>query len=109
MIRADGEDVSVVTVEALDDRGRQVPVADDLIRFDLHGNGMIIGVGNGDPSSHEADKYLSGQYQRHLFNGVCQVIVQSSKEPGAIALRAFSGGLKPATIEVRSEPSPSRR
>ncbi len=51
-IHADGEDVSVLTVQALDAKGRAVPVADNLVHFDLEGNGKIIGVGNGDPSSH---------------------------------------------------------
>jgi len=57
-INADGEDVSVFTVAAIDAQGRVVPVAVDLIRFELSGPGKIIGVGNGDPSCHEPDVYL---------------------------------------------------
>ena len=57
-INADGEDVSVVTVSVTDDHGRVVPVASDKIHFDLTGPGKILGVGNGDPSSHEPDTYL---------------------------------------------------
>jgi len=93
-INADGEDVSVITVTALDSHGREVPIADNLIKFEVSGNGKIIGVGNGDPSSHEADKYLDGNYQRSLFNGKCQVIVQSNKEKGTITLKAASENLK---------------
>jgi beta-galactosidase len=104
-IRADGEDVSVVTVSALDDQGREVPIADNLVHFDLQGKGKIIGVGNGDPSSHEPDKYLDGKYQRSLFNGLCQVIVQSEKEAGAIELTASSSGLTTATITINSVPA----
>jgi hypothetical protein len=36
------------------------------------GRVKIIGVGNGDPSSHEPDKIFDGVWQRHLFNGKCQ-------------------------------------
>lgn len=59
VINADGEDVSVVTVEVVDAKGRVVPVADNLIDFDLDGPGRIIGVGNGDPSCHEPDVYVA--------------------------------------------------
>jgi beta-galactosidase len=108
LIRADGEDVTVVTVIALDGKGREVPVADNLIRFDVTGKGKIIGVGNGDPSSHEPDKYLGGQYQRRLFNGKCQIIVQSVKEAGTLELRASSDGLKEGSITVKAEMVPLR-
>lgn len=57
-INADGEDVSVVTVKVVDSLGRLVPTANSGIIFGLQGPGKIIGVGNGDPSSHEPDKYL---------------------------------------------------
>lgn len=58
-INPDGEDLSMITVAITDAQGRVVPVADNLIKFKLSGNGKIIGVGNGDPSSHEPDVYLS--------------------------------------------------
>jgi beta-galactosidase len=57
-IQADGEDVSVVTVRVLDKQGRPVPTAGNQVRFSLEGPGHIIGVGNGDPSCHEPDRYL---------------------------------------------------
>ncbi|HTL69354.1 MAG TPA: beta-galactosidase GalA [Lacunisphaera sp.] len=57
-VRADGEDVAVFTVEALDAAGRVVPVAQNLVRFALAGGGRIIGVGNGDPSCHEPDTFI---------------------------------------------------
>jgi beta-galactosidase len=55
---ANGTSVDVLTVRALDAQGRAVPVADNLVSFTLSGPGKIIGVGNGDPASHEADKYV---------------------------------------------------
>ena len=57
-INADGEDVSMFTVAVTDAQGRVVPVATDLIHFELSGPGKILGVGNGDPSCHEPDVYL---------------------------------------------------
>jgi beta-galactosidase len=58
VIHADGEDLSIITVAVQDTRGRTVPVAENLINFELSGPGKTIGVGNGDPSSHEPDVYL---------------------------------------------------
>ena len=57
-INADGEDVSVFTVSALDAQGRAVPVAQNKINFAIEGPGKILGVGNGDPSSHEPDTFI---------------------------------------------------
>jgi beta-galactosidase len=57
-IAADGEDVSVFKVSVGDAQGRTVPVANNLIHFELSGPGKIIGVGNGDPACHEPDVYL---------------------------------------------------
>jgi len=93
-INADGEDVSIVTVTAVDAQGREVPTAANLLKFELSGPGKIIGVGNGDPSSHEPDKYLTGNYSRSLFNGKCQVIVQSTKTNGEIKLIASGSNLE---------------
>jgi beta-galactosidase len=56
---ADGEDVAMVTVSVVDERGRVVPTAGNEITFKLDGPGRIIGVGNGDPSSHEPDQFVT--------------------------------------------------
>ena len=65
-INADGEDVSVFTVSALDAQGRTVPVAQNQIHFLAEGAGNIIGVGNGDPSSHEPDVYVPTAPSRNI-------------------------------------------
>jgi beta-galactosidase len=57
-IQADGEDVSVIAVRVNDSQGRTVPTAANRVTFSVRGPGRIIGVGNGDPGSHEADRYV---------------------------------------------------
>ena len=57
-ITADGKDVSVFTVSAVDAKGLPVPVATNLVHFGLKGAGKILGVGNGDPSCHEPDTFV---------------------------------------------------
>ncbi len=107
-INADGEDLSIITVTALDKKGREVPDASNFIRFEVEGEGKIIGVGNGDPSCHEPDKHLDGNYSRSLFSGKCQVIIQSSKMPGTIKVKAFSDGLESGSTVINSNPAPVR-
>ncbi|HTP79189.1 MAG TPA: beta-galactosidase GalA [Bacteroidota bacterium] len=107
-VLADGEDVAVVTVSCCDAEAREVPDASNEILFDVDGPGKIIGVGNGDPSSHEPDKYLDGGYRRHLFNGKCQVIVQTVKRDGTITLRARADGLTGASVAVKVKPATPR-
>ena len=56
IINADGTDVAVYTVSVHDAQGRAVPTAANPIKFEVTG-GRIIGVGNGDPVSHEPDQF----------------------------------------------------
>ena len=103
-INADGQDVTIISVSVLDSEGREVPTAENLIHFEVEGNGKIIGVGNGNPSSHEPDKYLDGNYKRKLFSGKCEVIVQSTLTPGEIKLKATGNRLTEANLVIKSIP-----
>lgn len=107
-IYADGEDVAILTVQALDKQGRPVPTADNLIHFKVSGEGALIGVGNGNPNSQESDK----KPMRSLFNGLAQVILQSTKNAGSIQITAEGGGpglasaqLTVTTKQVQLRPS----
>src|SRR2546421_1658347 len=79
-IPADGDFSLPITVFALDAADTRVPDADALVSFALTGPARILGVGNGDPTCHEPDK----SHQRSLFNGLAQVIVQTTMTPGEI-------------------------
>ena len=97
---ADGKDATVMNVSVVDKDGKEVPTADNLIKFFIEGDGKIIGVGNGDPSSHEPDKCMEGAWQRSLFNGKCQVIVQAGKTPGVIKFAAKANGLFTGSTDI---------
>lgn len=101
-ILADGKDATVLNITVLDREGREVPDADNLIRFSIEGDGKIIGVGNGDPSSHEPDKCADGAWQRTLFNGKCQVIIQSGTKPGMVKFDAKATGLWPGGTDIQT-------
>jgi beta-galactosidase len=95
-VKADGQDLAVAFIEVLDERGRLVPIAKNLIQFEISGEGAILGVGNGDPSCHEPDKAS----QRSAFNGLCMAIVQSTGARGTIYITARSADLKEAHLEL---------
>jgi beta-galactosidase len=97
-IAADGEDLAILRVETVDRDGRSVPVANNLIRFKVSGEGLLIGLGNGDPNCRESDKGS----QRSLFSGLAQVIVQSKKNPGFLVIEATSEGLESATLSIET-------
>jgi len=97
-LTADNADLAVVTVEIVDAQGRVVPVADNQVSFTLTGPAKLIGVGNGDPSSHEPDK----ADRRSAFNGLAQAIVQTTTTGGTVILRAESPGLKTSSITLTS-------
>jgi beta-galactosidase len=98
-LASDNADLAVVTVEIVDAQGRVVPVAGDKVNFTLTGPAKLIGVGNGDPSSHEPDQATS----RSAFNGLAQALVQTTHTGGEIVLQAESPGLQPARLTLQSE------
>ncbi len=98
-IRADGEDLSFITVKVLDKDGNLVPDASQLIKFNLSDNASIAGVDNGNSVDHDSFKAK----ERKAFNGMCLVVIQSKKKKGDIKLTASADGLQPATINLDAE------
>ena len=103
-LTSDGQDANVFNISVVDKQGREVPDADNLIHFAVSGDVRIIGVANGDPSSHEPDKYTGAEWQRSLFNGKCQVIVQSKQGSSSdtITFSATGAGLQMASVQVQA-------
>lgn len=97
---ADGKDVAVVNICVVDKDGDPVPDADNMIRFVIEGDAKIIGVGNGDPSSHEPDKCADGAWQRSLFGGKAQLLVQAGTKPGLIHLEAHAAGMYKGSTDI---------
>lgn len=96
-LAADGEDVAPVKVEVIDDHGRVVPTADNLVTIQVAGAGAVAGVGNGNPSDHDPDQANN----RHAFHGLCMVLVRAGIEPGGIEVTVTSPGLKPSRLNLR--------
>ena len=94
VITADGKDLSYIHYEIVDSDGNVVPTANNLVHFNLHGQGQIVGVDNGEQASRERYKaQADGTWQRRAFNGKGVVIVKSTEKEGKFTLYADSAGL----------------
>ena len=95
-IKNDGKDTVVVNVAVVDKKGVVVPYANDLVKFDVIGDGFIRGVGNGDPNSHESDIAP----ERHAYCGLCQALVTSTLGAKSISLHIHADRLVDETITL---------
>jgi beta-galactosidase len=99
-IKADNHDVSQVTVEIVDEKGRVIPAANNEIIFSVSDNGKIIGACNGDPACHVPES----QTTYPAFSGLLMVYVQSGFEAGVITLKAEAAGLEAAEAIIEAKP-----
>lgn len=95
-LRADGQDLSYVTVELVDARGVRHPKAENLVSFALEGAGTVVAVGNANPVSTESYQ----RPQRKAWQGKALVVVKAARRPGRITLRVTAQGLPQALIMI---------
>jgi len=98
-IKADGADLSFITVKITDQNGLMVPRSKNLIHFEIEGAGEIVATDNGDPT--DLNSFQSKR--RKAFNAMALVIVRSVKgKGGKIKIKALSDNLKGAEITISS-------
>ena len=88
--QADGMDLQHVRIEAVDKKGRRVPMAQDELTFSVEGDARIVAVTNGDNNSEE----LNVQDHRRLWNGSAMVILRSGQSPSKVQLKVSSPAFK---------------
>jgi len=98
-IAADGQDVCHIEARVVDANGLVHPYAENLIEFDVKGEGRLIGVDNGDVADHfdYKGKKVSAR------GGKCLAIVQSTRERGQIVVQAKSSDLKAAEARISTK------
>ncbi|MFA9390771.1 MAG: beta-galactosidase GalA [Prolixibacteraceae bacterium] len=80
-LKADGEDLLIFSVSTVDKKGRHVPTANNLVAFELDGPAKIIGVGNGDPTCLEPDKYIDQVSAIKIENMKARVVENGEGRP----------------------------
>lgn len=98
-IKADGQDLSYITVELLDEKGNRNPKSENLVKFEAEGPGTIVGIGNANPVSTESNQAS----ERKAWQGRCLVILKSEHQQGKITLKAKAEGMKQADIVIDSK------
>lgn len=97
-IKANNQDLSFITVVILDENNIVVPYADNLVNFELKGEGKIVAVGNGNPISLESFQ----QPHRKAYEGKCLLIIKSTNQEGEIKIHAESQSLLSDNLAVRT-------
>lgn len=95
MLKANGEDLSYVLVEAYDKDGNLCPLANNKIEISLEGKGHIAGVDNGNPQSFESfkSKFVN------LFYGKAMIIFGADHHKGKTKITVKTDGLiKDSTV-----------
>lgn len=97
-IKADGKDLSYVTVSVVDKNGVPCPTLTNQLQFKVKGKGKYRAACNGDATSLEQFHLPTMK----LFSGKLVVTVQSLKEAGNMELTVTGKGLKTATLSINS-------
>jgi beta-galactosidase len=99
-IKANKNDLAHINVEIIDDAGNVVPNVDDtVIKYQISGNGSLIGLGNANPR----DMSSFQKPEKKVFQGKGLVIVRPTEKAGDIKIIAQAEGLKEAVLTVKTQ------
>ncbi|TCO91235.1 beta-galactosidase [Bacteroides heparinolyticus] len=102
--RADKRDVAVIRVELQDKKKRFVPTACDELAITVAGPVRILGVGNGDPAYQDAERPMDASartFQVKAFNGLAQILLQSTGEAGEAVLTVGAEHIPAASFVLK--------
>lgn len=97
-LKNDWNDVAFVTVTVTDANGVIVPSADNTIKFDIKGAGILAAVDSDDNRSHE----LFQATTRRVWQGTCFAILKANAAKGNITLTASADGLPSQSITIQA-------
>ncbi len=97
-IKADGEDMTFITVSILDKDGNLVPDADQQLSVSVTGAATFKGICNGDATSLE----VFTRPTMKAFHGQLVIGIQSNGQQGTATVKVTAKGLKPATVTLNA-------
>lgn len=98
MLRADGQDLAFVTIEALDRRGVWQPLATPRVSVRVEGAGALAGLGSGDLTS--MDSYAGGE--RTLYQGRALAVVRTTEQAGKITVTVSAPGFETVKLTLKT-------
>jgi beta-galactosidase len=98
-IKAGGKDLSFVTIEILDKDGNLCPRANNLLFFQVEGDGKLKAVCNGDATDQTS---FASNYMR-AFNGKIVAVIEAGETSGEISLSVSGGKLLGKALKIVTE------
>jgi beta-galactosidase len=95
-LQADGKDISHIEFRIVDAQGVRLPNAEQEVAFEVSGPASLLGIENGNLNSPETGHGSA----RKAYHGRGLAILQSTKTPGAISVKASAPGLEPAIVSL---------
>ena len=99
-LHADGSDIVLIDVEAVDAKGDRAPTFQKRVDFEVAGPGVWRGGYNSGKIKSTNNTYLD------LEAGINRVSVRAARTAGDITVQVKGEGLKPASVTVHSTPVP---
>ena len=95
-LRADGSDIALIDVEAVDAQGQRCPTVQPRVDFTFSGPGTWRGGYNSGKLDSTNNLFLD------LEAGINRVAVRAGRTPGKLTVTARSAGLAAASVEINS-------
>lgn len=98
-IRSNNTDLSYITIELIDEKGRVITSnSERKINITVEGEGSLLAAGNASPTDMESFRSETPK----LYNGRALAIVKSSDTEGEITIKVTSEGLSDAVISIKT-------
>ncbi len=101
VLHASGVDLAFITISMADKHGRMVENACDRVQVRVTGQGMLMGLDNGDSTDREGYKITT----RRLFSGKLLAVIGDLGEEGCVRVEVTSPGKEAAVLEIPVLPS----
>ena len=104
IFRADGADIRIAEIEAVDSQGQRCPLAHDRVSFSLSGPATWLGGVSANVADSLDNRILATSLD--LEAGVCRVMIRSTLQSGVVKLSASATGLPAASLSTTSVACP---
>ncbi len=97
-VKANGNELFYVAVEIVDEEGNVVPYVNDIeVNYSIKGEGVLAGVGNGNPTDISSFQQL----KKKVYQGKGLVILRSNSKKGRMILEASAEELGSDSITIQ--------
>ena len=104
VLRANASDAFIVTAKIVDKEGRWCPRADNLLNFEVEGEGVYKGSYNFYVTENkELSYHAPGDAELQAEGGLMRVAVRTTFNPGKIKVKVKSEGLVAGEASIRSK------